>query len=91
MRHMRICSITAVGAFTVSALMVTAPAAGADAFADGCVATHGRIAVIQAANIEQCTWQDQNSSGNEHGKNSPLPPGPLGQFPGGPPPAVAGS
>jgi hypothetical protein len=89
MRHMRLCSITAVGAITVSALMVTAPAAGADAFADGCVATHGRIAIIQAANIEQCFWQD--ASGDEHGKNSPLPPGPFGQFPGGPPPAVAGS
>jgi len=44
---------------------------GVTAFAQACVITQGWNAVIPAAGIEQCHWQD--SDGNEHIVSSPLP------------------
>jgi hypothetical protein len=44
---------------------------GATPFAQACVVTQGWNAVIPAAGIEQCHWQD--SDGNEHLISSPLP------------------
>jgi hypothetical protein len=46
-------------------------ASGATAFAQACVITQGWNAVIPAAGIEQCHWQD--SDGNEHLISSNLP------------------
>jgi len=46
-------------------------ASGVTAFAQACVITQGWNAVIPAAGIEQCHWQD--SDGNEHIVSSPLP------------------
>ncbi|WP_319449938.1 MULTISPECIES: hypothetical protein [unclassified Mycobacterium] len=44
---------------------------GATAFAQACVVTQGWNAVIPAAGIEQCHWQDPD--GNEHIISSKLP------------------
>ncbi|MDT5075946.1 MAG: hypothetical protein QOJ80_583 [Mycobacterium sp.] len=44
---------------------------GVTAFAQACVVTQGWNAVIPAAGIEQCHWQD--SDGNEHIISSKLP------------------
>jgi hypothetical protein len=46
-------------------------ASGATAFAQACVITQGWNAVIPAAGIEQCHWQDPD--GNEHLVSSALP------------------
>ena len=46
-------------------------ASGVTAFAQACVITQGWNAVIPAAGIEQCHWQDPD--GNEHLISSPLP------------------
>src|SRR4051812_27435574 len=62
------------GAIAISAI-VTSPAAGASAsmtFEQACGITHGRIATIAAAGIQQCFWQDPNT-GNEWFKNNPPP------------------
>jgi hypothetical protein len=75
------------GAIALSAL-ATSPAAGATAsmtFEQACGITHGRIATIAAAGIQQCFWQDPNT-GNEWMKNNPLYPvgDPSAPSPAGP-------
>jgi hypothetical protein len=57
----------------IGAPAVSAP--GNTAFAQACVITQGWNAVIPAAGIEQCHWQD--SDGNEHIVNSNLPKKPT--------------
>jgi hypothetical protein len=54
-------------------------ASGATAFAQACVVTQGWNAVIPAAGIEQCHWQD--SDGNEHIISSKLPKKPPFELP----------
>jgi uncharacterized protein YodC (DUF2158 family) len=55
----------------------TAP--GNTPFAQACVVTQGWNAIIPAAGIEQCHWQD--SDGNEHLISSKLPKKPPLQLP----------
>jgi hypothetical protein len=54
-------------------------AKGATPFAQACVVTQGWNAVIPAAGIEQCHWQD--SDGNEHIISSKLPKRPPLELP----------
>ncbi len=72
------------GAIAISAI-ASSPAAHANTsmtFEQACGITHGRIATIAAAGIQQCFWQDPNT-GNEWLENNPLHP--LGD-PSAPPP-----
>lgn len=74
------------GAIALGAI-ATSPAAQANAsmtFEQACGITHGRIATIAAAGIQQCIWQDPNT-GNEWLENNPLHP--LGD-PSAPPPVA---
>jgi uncharacterized protein YodC (DUF2158 family) len=77
------------GAITISAIALS-PVAQANAsmtFEQACGITHGRIANIAAAGIQQCFWQDPNT-GNEWFKNNSLLP-PLD--PTNPPSAPSGT
>lgn len=74
--------ITAAGAVAFGALLLTAPAANASPFEDGCVATHGRIQ--GDGNLRACVWNDQAPPHQEYAlyevdlpPTAVLPPGAL--------------
>lgn len=54
-------------------ILATAPAAqaGSMTFAQACTTTHGWVATVAAANIQECHWQDPNT-GNEWIRTSPI-------------------
>ena len=63
----------ALGAGAAALGMLAAPAAQAApmTFAQACTTTHGWVATVVAAGIEECHWQDPNT-GNEWMKKSPI-------------------
>jgi hypothetical protein len=63
----------ALGAGAAALGMLAAPAAQAApmTFAQACTATHGWVATIPAANIQECHWQEPYT-GNEWIRKSPL-------------------
>ena len=50
--------------------------ASGSTFGQACIVTHGWIAQVPAAGIEQCHWQDHNT-GDEHIVSNPLPKKPT--------------
>jgi hypothetical protein len=63
----------ALGAGAAALGILAAPAAQASpmTFAQACTTTHGWVATVVAAGIEECHWQDPNT-GNEWIKKSPI-------------------
>src|ERR1700712_309954 len=63
----------ALGAGAAALGMLAAPAAQAApmTFAQACTTTHGWVATVVTAGIEECHWQDPNT-GNEWIKKSPI-------------------
>lgn len=63
----------ALGAGAAALGMLAAPAAQAApmTFAQACTTTHGWVATVVAAGIEECHWQDPNT-GNEWIRKSPI-------------------
>jgi hypothetical protein len=68
----------ALGAGAAALGMLAAPAAEAApmTFAQACVATHGWVATVVGAGIEECHWQDPNT-GNEWIRKSPIGAAPV--------------
>lgn len=63
----------ALGAGAAALGILAAPAAQAApmTFAQACTTTHGWVATVVAAGIEECHWQDPNT-GNEWIKTNPI-------------------
>jgi hypothetical protein len=63
----------ALGAGAAALGMLAAPAAQAApmTFAQACTTTHGWVATVVGAGIEECHWQDPNT-GNEWIRKSPI-------------------
>jgi hypothetical protein len=68
----------ALGAGATVLGLLAAPAAQAApmTFAQACSATHGWVATVVAAGIEECHWQDPNT-GNEWIRKSPIGAAPV--------------
>jgi hypothetical protein len=91
MRRFRLCSLTAAGALAVGTLLLSAPAATATPFGDGCTATHGVDSQNTIAWTEVCTWQvaggPRTITVAMPGPRPPLPT--MAPLPGGPPSRAA--
>ena len=55
--NFRLGFLAAAGSAIFATLLLTAPAANANPFEDGCVATHGRMQ--GDGNLRACVWNDQ--------------------------------
>ena len=71
-RHRVAAATVAMSAGAAALGLLAAPAAQAApmTFAQACTTTHGWVATVVTAGIEECHWQD--SDGNEHVISSPL-------------------
>ena len=54
--------VLAVGAAAIGTLLLTAPAAEAMTFQEGCGATHGQYSVDTKGLKEFCQWTDKNGT-----------------------------